>query len=57
MESPIDELCKDHDIAGHGPDPEPGLTGFDRAVELALQRIRDRHVTMSWSSAGTGLTK
>ncbi len=52
VESLINEVvCKDHDIAGYVPDPEAGLTGFDRAVELALQRIRDRRVTTSWSSA------
>jgi hypothetical protein len=33
------------------PDPPDGLVGFDRAVELALQRIRDAEVATRWSSA------
>jgi hypothetical protein len=50
VESLINEVvCKEHDIAAYVPDPDAGLTGFDRAVELALQRIRDRRVTTSWS--------
>ena len=54
VESLINEVvCKEHDIASYVPDPEGGLTAFDRAVELALQRIRDRRVTTSWSSAAT----
>ena len=44
-------VCKEHDIAEHVPDPQGGLTGFDRAVELALQRIQDLDVATSWSSA------
>jgi uncharacterized protein YbjT (DUF2867 family) len=52
VESLINEVvCKEHDIAEHVPDPDGGLTPFHRAVELALQRIRDRRVTTSWSSA------
>ena len=35
------------------PDPPEGLLGFDRAVELALQRIRDADVATRWSSAST----
>ncbi len=54
VESLINEVvCKEHDIAAHVPDPDTGLTGFQRSVELALQRIHDRHVTTSWSSATT----
>jgi len=54
VESLINEVvCKEHDIATYVPDPDAGLMRFDRAVELALQRIRDRRVTTSWSSAGT----
>ena len=54
MESLINEvICKEHDIATYVPDPDEGLTGFRRAVELALQRIHDRQVTTSWSSATT----
>ncbi|MHB8185999.1 MAG: SDR family oxidoreductase [Dermatophilaceae bacterium] len=54
MESLInDVVCKEHDIAAYIPDPDAGLTDFHRAVELALQRIHDRRVTTSWSSATT----
>ena len=54
VESLINEvICKEHDIATYVPDPESGLTGFQPAVELALQRIQDRRVTTSWSSAAT----
>ena len=54
VESLINEvICKEHDIATWVPEPEGGLTGFGPAVELALQRIHDRQVTTSWSSAAT----
>ncbi len=54
VESLINEVvCKEHDIAAYVPDPDAGLTGFQRAVELALQRIHDSGVTTSWSSATT----
>jgi hypothetical protein len=33
-------VCKDHDIAGYVADPDGGLTGFDRAVELAHGRVQ-----------------
>ncbi|WP_238335050.1 SDR family oxidoreductase [Kribbella amoyensis] len=46
-------VCKEHDIAEYVPDPEPGLTGFDRAVELALKRVQALDVTTSWASAAT----
>jgi uncharacterized protein DUF2867 len=46
-------VCHEHDIARYVPDPPEGLTGFDRALELALQRIRDADVATRWSSAGT----
>lgn len=52
VESLINEVvCKEHDIAEYVPDPDAGLTGFRRAVELALKRIHDRRVVTSWSSA------
>lgn len=52
MESLINEvICKEHDIARYVPDPEAKLVDFHRAVELALERIQDRRVTTSWSSA------
>jgi uncharacterized protein YbjT (DUF2867 family) len=44
-------VVRERDIAEHVPDPPGGLIGFDRAVELALQRIRDADVTTRWSSA------
>ena len=54
VESLINEVvCKEHDIATHVPDPEGGLTGFQRAVELARRRVHDNGVTTSWSSAST----
>jgi uncharacterized protein YbjT (DUF2867 family) len=52
MESLINEvICKEHDIAAYVPDPETQLTGFHKAVKLALKRIQDSRVTTSWSSA------
>lgn len=47
----VEVVARDHDIAEWVPDPPEGLVGFDRAVELALQRIRDADVTSRWSSA------
>ncbi len=44
-------VCHEHDIAQYVPDPPEGLIGFDRAVELALERIHDGEVTTRWSSA------
>lgn len=53
VESLIHEVvCEEHDIAEHVPDPPGGLIGFDRAVRLALARIREADVTTRWSSAG-----
>jgi len=46
-----DSVCTEHDIKAYIPDPPEGLLGFDRAVELALQRIREAEVTTRWSSA------
>ncbi|MEU8352775.1 SDR family oxidoreductase [Streptomyces sp. NPDC048845] len=44
-------VCREHDIARWIPDPPEGLTGFDRAVELALRRIRQADVATRWSGA------
>ena len=44
-------IAHEHEIARHVPDPPEGLLGFDRAVELALQRIKDAEVVTRWSSA------
>jgi uncharacterized protein YbjT (DUF2867 family) len=46
-------VAREHDIGEFVPDPPEGLIGFDRAVELALRRIRDRDVLTRWSSAST----
>ena len=44
-------VCREHDIADYVPDPPEGLIGFERAVELALQRVREANVSTRWSSA------
>ncbi len=44
-------VCGEHDVARWIPDPPEGLTGFDRAVTLALRRIKDADVATRWSSA------
>ncbi|SOB85701.1 SDR family oxidoreductase [Streptomyces sp. 1331.2] len=44
-------VCSERDIALYSPDPPDGPVGFDRAVELALRRIRDAEVSTHWSSA------
>jgi uncharacterized protein YbjT (DUF2867 family) len=46
-------VAHDRDIARYVPDPDGGLTGYARAVELALVRIRDIDVPTHWSSAST----
>jgi uncharacterized protein YbjT (DUF2867 family) len=46
-------VCKEHDIDRYVPDPPGGPTGFERAVELALKRVRDLDVSTSWASAAT----
>ena len=46
-------VCREHDIAQWIPDPPDGLVGFDRAVSLALQKVREADVTTRWSSAST----
>ncbi|MFD3540451.1 SDR family oxidoreductase [Streptomyces sp. NPDC058662] len=44
-------VCAEHDIARYVPDPPGAPVGFDRALSLALQRVRDANVTTRWSSA------
>ncbi|MFB8774319.1 SDR family oxidoreductase [Streptomyces broussonetiae] len=44
-------VCREHDIARYVPDPPGHPLGFDEAVRLALQRVRDAQVTTRWSSA------
>lgn len=46
-------VCDENDIAEYVPPPEGGLIGYDRAVELALAKIRDADVETRWSSAAT----
>jgi hypothetical protein len=46
-------VCKEHDIAQYVPDPEAGLIGFERAVELALKRVQEFDVSTTWASAST----
>jgi uncharacterized protein YbjT (DUF2867 family) len=48
-----DVVCHDHRIAAYIPDPPDGLTGYDRAVTLALTRIRGAEVPTRWSDAAT----
>lgn len=44
-------VVKEDDIKAYVPDPPEGLLGFDRAVELALAKVRDLDVRTSWASA------
>jgi uncharacterized protein YbjT (DUF2867 family) len=46
-------ICKERAIEQYVPDPSAGLTGFDRAVELALKRVQDLDVSTTWASAAT----
>lgn len=43
-----DAVVRENDIAEHIPDPEGGLTGYRRAVRLALGKLRDGEVETSW---------
>jgi hypothetical protein len=44
-------ICREQDIRKYIPDPPEGLTGFEKAVQLALTRIRDAQVMTRWSFA------
>jgi hypothetical protein len=44
-------VCREHDIAEYVPDPPGGLNGFDDAVRLALNKVRDTDVETRWSTA------
>jgi uncharacterized protein YbjT (DUF2867 family) len=46
-----DCVVSEHDIAEYIPDPEGGLTGYRRAVRLALAKMRDGEVETSWQNA------
>ncbi|MEU2053155.1 SDR family oxidoreductase [Streptomyces bungoensis] len=44
-------VCRERDIERYVPSPPGQPLGFDRAVGLALQRVRDAQVSTRWSSA------
>jgi uncharacterized protein YbjT (DUF2867 family) len=44
-------VCRERDIAAYVPDPPEGLLGFDEAVRLAVQRVKDSAVATRWASA------
>ncbi|MFE5536428.1 SDR family oxidoreductase [Streptomyces sp. NPDC056492] len=44
-------VCAEHDIARYVPDPPGAPIGIDRAVSLALRKVREADVTTRWSSA------
>jgi uncharacterized protein YbjT (DUF2867 family) len=44
-------VCNEHDIADYIPDPPEGLVHYERAVELALAKIRQADVRTAWTSA------
>ncbi|MEV0264232.1 SDR family oxidoreductase [Streptomyces sp. NPDC050617] len=44
-------VCAEHDIARYVSDPPGTPLGFDEALSLALQRVRDAQVSTRWSSA------
>lgn len=44
-------VCREDDIRDYIPDPPHGRTGFERAVELALSRLRSGDVPTHWANA------
>ncbi|MFF2196104.1 SDR family oxidoreductase [Streptomyces sp. NPDC058157] len=44
-------VCAEHDITRWVPDPPGGPLPFDRALALALQRVREARVDTRWSNA------
>ena len=44
-------ICHDSEIKKYLPDPQDGLTNFEKAVNLALMRVREAQVSTRWSSA------
>ncbi|MEU2076397.1 SDR family oxidoreductase [Streptomyces sp. NPDC013489] len=44
-------VCGEHDIADFVPDPPDAPLPFERALALALQRVREARTTTRWSSA------
>ncbi|MFD2420639.1 SDR family oxidoreductase [Amycolatopsis pigmentata] len=52
IESLVHEVVRhEHDIDHHIPEPEGGLTHYERAIELALVSIRNAEVPTRWSDA------
>ena len=47
----FDCVASEHDIAQYIPDPEGGLTGYRKAVRLALAKMRDGEVETSWQNS------
>jgi hypothetical protein len=47
-----DAVSREHGIDSYVPLPEGGLTGYRRAVALALGKERDGQVETTWASAG-----
>ncbi|MFE2601386.1 SDR family oxidoreductase [Streptomyces sp. NPDC059396] len=46
-------VCTERDIARYIQEPPEGPVGLDRAIRLALQRVRGADVATRWSSAAT----
>lgn len=46
-------VCNEHDIAQYVPDGPGQPFSFDKALTLALKRVREANVTTRWSSAST----
>jgi uncharacterized protein YbjT (DUF2867 family) len=44
-------VCHEHDLARYVPDPPGHPLGFEEAVRLALQRVREARVDTRWSNA------
>ena len=44
-------VCNEHDIEQYIPDPPEGLVSYERAVQLALAKIRQADVGTAWSSS------
>ncbi|WP_329042152.1 SDR family oxidoreductase [Streptomyces sp. NBC_00178] len=46
-------VCSEHDITRYVPDGPGQPFSFDKALALALKRVREANVTTRWSSAST----
>ncbi|MEU9233672.1 SDR family oxidoreductase [Streptomyces subrutilus] len=44
-------VCDEHDVARYVPDPAGTPIPFDRALALALERVREANVATRWSNA------